>query len=69
MAQVDVRLRAWGWLTRRMASVGTMSEADVIALQARRLPANAVIPTRRIDFSRKRFPPIQNYRTRIMGWG
>ena len=42
MTQVDVRLRAWGWLTRRMASVGTMSEAEVLALQARRVPANAV---------------------------
>ena len=42
MTQVDVRLRAWGWLTRRMAPVGTMSEAEVIALQARRVPANAV---------------------------
>jgi acetyl esterase/lipase len=42
MTQVDVRLRAWGWLTRRMAPVGTMSEAEVTALQARRVPVNAV---------------------------
>ena len=42
MTQVDVRLRAWGWLTRRMAPVGTMSEAEVTALQARGVPANAV---------------------------
>jgi len=42
MARVDPRLRAWGWLTRRMAPVGTMSEAEVTALQARRVPVNAV---------------------------
>jgi acetyl esterase/lipase len=42
MTQVDVRLRAWGWLTRRMAPVGTMSEVEVTALQARRVPVNAV---------------------------
>jgi acetyl esterase len=42
MVQVNRRLRAWGWLTRRMASVGAMSEAEVIALQARRVPSNAV---------------------------
>jgi len=42
MTQVNRRLRAWARLTRRMASVATMSEAEVIALQARRVPANAV---------------------------
>jgi acetyl esterase/lipase len=42
MAKVNRRLRAWGWLTRRMASVATMSEAEVIALQARRMPDSAV---------------------------
>jgi acetyl esterase/lipase len=42
MAKVNLRLRTWGWLTRRMAPVATMSEADVIALQARRVPDSAV---------------------------
>jgi acetyl esterase/lipase len=42
VAQVDIRLRAWGWLTRRMVSVATMEEADVIAVQARPVPKNAV---------------------------
>ena len=42
MARVDLRLRAWGWLTRRMVSVATMSDAAVIALQARQVPVNAV---------------------------
>jgi acetyl esterase/lipase len=42
MARVDARLRAWGWLTRRMAPVATMSEARITALQARRVPANPV---------------------------
>ena len=42
MARIDLRLRAWGWLTRRMFSVATMSDAEVIALQARQVPANPV---------------------------
>ena len=42
MARIDLRLRVWGWLTRRMVSVATMSDAEVIALQARQIPANAV---------------------------
>ena len=42
MARINLRLRAWGWLTRRMVPVGTMSEAELIAVQARRVPANAV---------------------------
>ena len=42
MARIDLRLRAWGWLTRRMFSVATMSDAEVIALQDRQSPANAV---------------------------
>jgi acetyl esterase len=42
MARIDPRLRAWGWLTRRMVSVATMSDAAVIALQARQVPVNAV---------------------------
>jgi acetyl esterase len=42
MARVDLRLRAWGWLTRRIVSVATMSDAEVIALQAKQVPVNAV---------------------------
>jgi acetyl esterase/lipase len=42
MTAVNLRLRAWARLTRRMASVATMSEAEVRALQARSVPANAV---------------------------
>ena len=42
MARVDTRLRAWGWLTRRMVPIATMNEADVIGVQARPMPKNAV---------------------------
>ena len=42
MARMQLRLRAWGWVTRRMASVATMSEADVIAMQRRHIPSNVV---------------------------
>ena len=42
MARVNRRLRAWAWITRRQVSVATMSEAAVIAIQARRVPATAV---------------------------
>jgi acetyl esterase len=38
MARMDLRVRAWGWVTRRQASVAARSEADVIALQRRRVP-------------------------------
>ncbi|MGH3253621.1 MAG: alpha/beta hydrolase fold domain-containing protein [Trebonia sp.] len=42
MARVNLRLRVWGWVTRRQVSVATMSEAEIIALQSRGIPANAV---------------------------
>jgi acetyl esterase/lipase len=42
MAQVNLRLRAWAWLTRRMAPIATMTDAEIIAVQARRVPANPV---------------------------
>jgi acetyl esterase len=38
MARIDLRLRAWGAVTRRQSSVATRSEADVIALQSRKVP-------------------------------
>lgn len=42
MARIDLRLRVWGWLTRRLVPIATMSDAQVIALQARPIPENAV---------------------------
>jgi acetyl esterase/lipase len=42
MAQVDRRLRAWAWMVRRQASVASLDEAGVVALQTRRIPDNAV---------------------------
>jgi acetyl esterase len=42
MAPMDRRLRAWAWLVRRQASIASRSEADVIALQSRHAPDNAV---------------------------
>ena len=40
MARMDLRVRAWGWLTRRQASVAARSEDDVIAMQRRGMPEN-----------------------------
>jgi acetyl esterase/lipase len=42
MARMDLRLRAWGAVTRRQASVATRSEADVVALQSRKIPDGGV---------------------------
>ena len=42
MTRIDPRLRAWGWLTRRLAPIGTMSDAEVIAVQTRPVPVNPV---------------------------
>jgi acetyl esterase/lipase len=42
MVQVNLGLRAWAWLTRRMAPLATMSDAQIIALQGRRVPVNPV---------------------------
>jgi acetyl esterase/lipase len=42
MARMDLRLQAWGWVTRRQASVAKLSEAEVIALQNRRIPDNGL---------------------------
>jgi len=38
MARMDLRLRAWGAVTRRTSSVATRSDTDVIALQRRKIP-------------------------------
>jgi acetyl esterase/lipase len=40
MARMQLRIRAWGWVTRRMASVATMSDEKVIAMQSRHIPSN-----------------------------
>jgi acetyl esterase/lipase len=42
MAKVDVRLRAWGWVTRHLVPIATMSEQQLIAVQARGVPSNAM---------------------------
>ena len=42
MARVDMRLQAWSWLTRRMAPISTMSDAQIIAIQGRKVPQNPV---------------------------
>lgn len=38
MARMERRMRLWGWVARKQASVATRSEEDVIALQRRRIP-------------------------------
>ena len=42
VSRIDLRLRAWAWVTRRMVRVETMGEAAIVAAQARRVPANPV---------------------------
>ena len=42
MARMDLRVRAWGWVTRRQASVAARSEEDVIAMQRRGMPESRV---------------------------
>jgi acetyl esterase len=42
MAPIDRRLRAFAWMVRRQGSIAGKSEAEVIALQARHMPDNAV---------------------------
>jgi acetyl esterase/lipase len=43
MARMDMRVRAWGWLTRRQASVARLTEAQVLAMQRRHMPSNRMI--------------------------
>jgi acetyl esterase len=40
---MDLRLRAWGAVTRRQSSVATRTEADVIALQSRKIPDGGLV--------------------------
>ena len=42
MAAIDRRLRLAAWIVRRQASIASMSEDRVIALQAQRIPDNAL---------------------------
>jgi acetyl esterase/lipase len=42
MARMDRRLRVWAWLVRQQASIAGKSEADVLVLQSRHAPSNAV---------------------------
>jgi acetyl esterase len=42
MARMDLRLRAFAALTRRQSSVSRLTDAQVIAMQAREVPDNAV---------------------------
>ena len=42
MAPVDRRVKLLAWLVRRQGSVGTKTEAEVIAMQARHTPSNGV---------------------------
>jgi acetyl esterase len=43
MARMDLRLRAWGAVTRHQSSVATRSDAEVIALQSRKIPEGGLI--------------------------
>jgi acetyl esterase len=40
---MDLRLRAWGAVTRRQSSVATRSEADIIAMQSRKIPEGGLV--------------------------
>ena len=42
MAPVDRRVRVWSWMVRHQGSIASLSEADVIKLQARHTPSNAL---------------------------
>jgi acetyl esterase/lipase len=42
MAPLDRRLRVFAWMVRRQGSIAGKTEAEVIALQARRMPDNVV---------------------------
>src|SRR4051794_37729414 len=41
MARVDRRVLLWNWAIRRQGSIATKSDAEIVALQARRTPSNA----------------------------
>ena len=43
MARMDLRLRAWGAVTRRQSSVASRTDAQVIALQSRKIPDGGLV--------------------------
>jgi acetyl esterase len=43
MARVDRRVLLWNWAIRRQGSIATKSDAEIVALQARRTPSNALM--------------------------
>ena len=43
MARMDLRLQAWGWVTRKQASVAGRGEDHVIALQSRKIPEGGLV--------------------------
>ncbi|MBO0819855.1 MAG: alpha/beta hydrolase, partial [Nocardiopsaceae bacterium] len=42
MVRMDLRVRAWGWLTRRGVSVARLTDEQVVAMQRRQVPENPV---------------------------
>jgi acetyl esterase/lipase len=42
MAPIDRRLRLWAWVVRRQASIASLDDAGVVAMQARHAPDNAI---------------------------
>src|SRR5215468_6671490 len=43
MARVDRRVLIWNWAIRRQGSIATKTDAEIVALQARHTPSNAVM--------------------------
>jgi len=43
MARVDRRVLLWNWAIRRQGSIAAKSDAEIVALQARRTPSNALM--------------------------
>jgi len=41
MAPIDRRVRLWAWMVARQGSIGTKSDAEIIAMQSRHTPENA----------------------------
>jgi acetyl esterase/lipase len=56
MAPVDRRVRVWSWMVRRQGAIASLSEADVIRLQARHTPSVAEHDPLRDDGARYAAP-------------
>jgi acetyl esterase/lipase len=41
MAPIDRRVKLWAWMVARQGSIGTKSDAEIIAMQSRHTPSNA----------------------------